>query len=170
MAWSFCGDHGQSGGPRASAVRRCLSASSRFARSGVGGSVAGHRGGSSSRCPGRSEEAGRGSRRAALAGVRRQAEFTDGEPLFLRCTLWRQAAENAAETLTRGMRVIVTGRLKQRTFDDKEGQRRTVVEIDAEEAAPSLIYAKATVTKAHRPGSGPAASRPVSAPAEQHPF
>ncbi|MFD9622042.1 single-stranded DNA-binding protein [Streptomyces virginiae] len=100
---------------------------------------------------------------------RDRSEFTDGEPLFLRCTLWRQAAENAAETLTRGMRVIVTGRLKQRTFDDKEGQRRTVVEIDAEEAAPSLIYAKATVTKAHRPGSGPAASRPAAPPSGRHP-
>jgi single-strand DNA-binding protein len=68
-------------------------------------------------------------------------EFVDGEPLFLRCSIWRQAAENAAQSVARGMRVIVTGRLKQRTFDDKEGQRRTVAEIDAEEIAVSLTYA-----------------------------
>jgi single-strand DNA-binding protein len=66
---------------------------------------------------------------------RDRSEFVDGEPLFLRCSIWRQAAENAAQSLTKGARVIVTGRLKQRTFDDKEGQRRTVIEIDAEEIA-----------------------------------
>ncbi|MFJ4866100.1 single-stranded DNA-binding protein [Streptomyces sp. NPDC088748] len=105
--------------------------------------------------------------------------FTDGEPLFLHRTLWRQAAENAAQPLTCGMRVIVTGRLKQRTFDDKEGQRRTVAEIDVEEAAPSLTYAKVTVTGTHRPGSSPATGAtttpparqaPDPAPAKQHPF
>ncbi|WP_411087890.1 single-stranded DNA-binding protein [Streptomyces sp. 061-3] len=69
---------------------------------------------------------------------RERTEFVDGEPLFLRCSLWRQAAENAAQSLQRGMRVIVNGRLKQRTCDDKESQRRTVVEVDAEEVAPSL--------------------------------
>ncbi|MFF1792616.1 single-stranded DNA-binding protein, partial [Kitasatospora sp. NPDC058243] len=82
------------------------------------------------------------------------------EPLFLRCAIWRQAAENTAQSLTRGMRVIVTGRLKQRTFDDKEGQRRTVVEIDAEEVAASLTYVTATVTKTYR--SGPAQPSPAS--------
>ncbi|MGP3691215.1 single-stranded DNA-binding protein [Streptomyces sp. IBSNAI002] len=96
---------------------------------------------------------------------RDRSEFTDGEPLFLRCTLWRHTAENAAETLARGMRVIVTGRLKQRTYDDKEGQRRTVVEIDAEEAAPSLTYAKATVTKTYRAGGGAAPGGPAVPPA-----
>lgn len=115
---------------------------------------------------------------------RDRSEFVDGEPLFLRCSLWRQAGENAAQSLTKGMRVIVTGRLKQRTFDDKEGQRRTVVEIDAEEIAASLTYATATVTKTYRPGgaapqSGPPAAAPASvsaqrphapAPAESHPF
>jgi single-strand DNA-binding protein len=111
-------------------------------------------------------------------------EFVDGEPLFLRCSIWRQAAENAAESVARGMRVIVTGRLKQPTFEDKEGQRRTVAEIDAEEIAVSLTYATAAVTKTFRAGStptgGPApATRPASgntgpaqeaAPAEPHPF
>ncbi|MFD4977654.1 single-stranded DNA-binding protein [Streptomyces sp. NPDC058424] len=113
-------------------------------------------------------------------------EFVDGEPLFLRCSLWRQAGENAAQSLSKGMRVIVQGRLKQRTFDDKEGQRRTVFEIDAEEVAASLTYATATVTKTYRagvpdqsgpaptarPGSDvtPAQSSPSSAPAEPHPF
>lgn len=115
---------------------------------------------------------------------RERSEFVDGEPLFLRCSLWRQAGENAAQSLTRGMRVIVTGRLRQRTFDDKEGIRRTTVEIDAEEVAASLTYATAKVTKAYRQGmpsqGGPApAARPVPdspsaspspAPAEPHPF
>ncbi|MER7841503.1 single-stranded DNA-binding protein [Streptomyces sp. NPDC096040] len=112
---------------------------------------------------------------------RERNEFIDGEPLFLRCSIWRQAAENAAQSLTKGMRVIVTGRLKQRTFDDKEGVRRTTVEIDVEEVAASLTYAKATVTKTYRPGTapqnGPAPStRPASGQAqdsvhaEPHPF
>ena len=114
---------------------------------------------------------------------RERNEFVDGEPLFLRCSIWRQAAENAAQCLARGMRVIVTGRLKQRTFDDKEGQRRTVAEIDAEEIAVSLTYATAAVTKTYRSGSAPTngpapATRPAgntgptqeTAPAEPHPF
>ncbi|MCX4425878.1 single-stranded DNA-binding protein [Streptomyces mirabilis] len=115
---------------------------------------------------------------------RERSEFVDGEPLFLRCSLWRQAGENAAQSLTRGMRVIVTGRLRQRTFDDKEGIRRTTVEIDAEEVAASLTYATATVTKAYRQDmpsrdrpaptarpvpDSPSAS-PSPAPAEPHPF
>ncbi|WP_406410379.1 single-stranded DNA-binding protein [Streptomyces sp. NBC_01614] len=111
-------------------------------------------------------------------------EFVDGEPLFLRCSLWRQAGENAAQSLSKGVRVIVQGRLKQRTFDDKEGQRRTVVEIDAEEVAASLTYATATVTKTYRagapahsgptptdkPASAPTQSPPNQAPPEPHPF
>ncbi|MBT2369381.1 single-stranded DNA-binding protein [Streptomyces sp. ISL-10] len=114
---------------------------------------------------------------------RERNEFVDGEPLFLRCSIWRQAAENAAQSLVKGARVIVTGRLKQRTFDDKEGIRRTVVEIDAEEIAASLTYATAKVTKTYRPGGagqagpGPAPSpaantgRPGEpAPSETHPF
>lgn len=78
----------------------------------------------------------------------RQAnEWKDGESLFLTCSVWRQAAENAAGSLARGMRVIVQGRLKQRTYDDREGVKRTVYELDVEEVGPSLKNATATVTK-----------------------
>jgi single-strand DNA-binding protein len=78
----------------------------------------------------------------------RQAnEWKDGEPLFLTCSVWRQAAENAAETLARGMRVIVQGRLKQRSYEDREGIKRTVYELDVDEVGPSLQYASAVVTK-----------------------
>ncbi|WP_371666435.1 single-stranded DNA-binding protein [Streptomyces sp. NBC_00289] len=108
---------------------------------------------------------------------RERGQWVDGEPLFLRCSLWRQPAENAAGSLTKGMRIIVTGRLKQRTFDDNEGQRRTVVEMDAEDVAVSLTYATASVTKAYRPsGSGAAAPVPgqqpqqPSAETQPHPF
>jgi len=78
-------------------------------------------------------------------------QFEDGQPLFLRCSLWRQAGENAAESLTKGMRVIATGALKQRSYE-KDGQKRTVVELDVEEIGPSLKYATAKVTKASRGG------------------
>lgn len=78
----------------------------------------------------------------------RQAnEWKDGEPLFLTCSVWRQAAENTAETLAKGMRVIVQGRLKQRSYDDREGVKRTVYELDVDEVGPSLQYASAVVTK-----------------------
>lgn len=80
-------------------------------------------------------------------------EWKDGEALFLRCNIWRQAAENVAETLIRGARVIVTGRLKQRSFETREGEKRTVVELDADEIGPSLKYATATVNKASRSDS-----------------
>lgn len=81
-------------------------------------------------------------------------DWKDGEPLFMRCSLWRQAGENAAESLTRGMRVIATGALKQRSYETKEGEKRTVVELDVEEIGPSLKYATAKVTKAQRSGGG----------------
>jgi single-strand DNA-binding protein len=81
-------------------------------------------------------------------------EWKDGDALFLRCSVWRQAAENVAESLTRGARVIVTGRLKQRSFETKEGEKRTVVELDVDEVGPSLRYATAKVTKAARGGGG----------------
>lgn len=74
-------------------------------------------------------------------------EWKDGQALFMRCNIWRQPAENVAETLTRGMRVIVTGRLVQRSWDDKDGQKHTVMELEVDEVGPSLRYAKATVTK-----------------------
>lgn len=74
-------------------------------------------------------------------------EWKDGESLFLTCSVWRQAAENVAESLTRGMRVIVQGRLKQRSYEDREGVKRTVYELDVEEVGPSLKNATSKVTK-----------------------
>jgi single-strand DNA-binding protein len=85
---------------------------------------------------------------------RQSSEWKDGEALFLRCSIWREAAENVAESLTRGARVIVTGRLKQRSFETKEGEKRTVMEVEVEEIGPSLKYATAKVNKASRGGGG----------------
>ncbi|MPR00364.1 single-stranded DNA-binding protein [Modestobacter sp. I12A-02628] len=85
---------------------------------------------------------------------RQSSEWKDGEALFLRCNVWRQAAENVAESLTRGSRVIVSGRLKQRSFETKEGEKRTVVELEVDEVGPSLRYATAKVTKANRGDGG----------------
>ncbi len=81
-------------------------------------------------------------------------EWKDGEALFLSCSVWRQAAENVAESLQRGMRVVIQGRLKSRTFETREGERRTVFEIDVDEVGPSLKYATAKVTKTTRSGGG----------------
>ncbi len=81
-------------------------------------------------------------------------EWKDGEALFLRCSVWRQAAENVAESLQRGTAVIVQGRLKQRSFETKEGEKRTVYELDVDEVGPSLKFATAKVTKASRSGGG----------------
>ncbi len=81
-------------------------------------------------------------------------EWKDGEALFLRCSVWRQAAENVAESLQRGTAVIVQGRLKQRSYETKEGEKRTVYELDVEEVGPSLRWATAKVTKASRGGGG----------------
>ena len=86
---------------------------------------------------------------------RQSQEWKDGEALFLRCNVWRQAAENVAESLTRGSRVIVSGRLKQRSFDTKEGEKRTVIELEVDEIGPSLRYATATVARAARSVDGP---------------
>lgn len=80
-------------------------------------------------------------------------EWVDGETLFLRCSLWREAAENVAESLTKGTRVIAEGKLVQRSFETKEGEKRTVVELQVDEIGPSLKYATAQVTKASRGGS-----------------
>jgi single-strand DNA-binding protein len=88
-------------------------------------------------------------------------EWKDGDSLFLNCQIWRQAAENVAESLTRGMRVIVSGRLKQRSYETKEGEKRTVFEVEVDEVGPSLRNATAKVTKTTRAASGanfPAAS------------
>ena len=78
---------------------------------------------------------------------RQTNEWKDGESLFLTCSVWRQAAENVAESLQRGMRVVVQGRLKQRSYEDREGVKRTVFELDVEEVGPSLRNATAKVTK-----------------------
>ncbi len=85
---------------------------------------------------------------------RQSGEWKDGEALFLRCNIWREAAENVAESLTRGSRVIVTGRLKQRSFETREGEKRTVFEVEVDEIGPSLRYATAKVNKATRGGGG----------------
>ncbi len=81
-------------------------------------------------------------------------EWKDGDSLFLTCNVWRQAAENAAESLTRGMRVIVTGRLKQRNYETKEGEKRTVYEVEVDDVGPSLRNASAKVNRVSRGDSG----------------
>jgi single-strand DNA-binding protein len=81
-------------------------------------------------------------------------EWKDGESLFLTCNVWRQAAENCAESLQRGMRVIVQGRLKQRSYETKEGEKRTVYEVEVDEVGPSLRNATAKVNKTQRGGGG----------------
>ena len=106
----------------------------------------------------------------------RQAnEFKDGDSLFLTCTVWRQAAENAAESLQRGMRVIVSGNLRQRSYETREGEKRTVYEIDVEEVGPSLKNASAKVNRTSRSTgtqSAPAAGDPwaTGAPAADSGF
>jgi single-strand DNA-binding protein len=84
---------------------------------------------------------------------RQTNEWKDGDSLFLTCNVWRQAAENVAESLQRGMRVIVTGRLKQRNYETKEGEKRTVYEVEVDDVGPSLRNASAKVNRASR-GSG----------------
>jgi single-strand DNA-binding protein len=85
---------------------------------------------------------------------RASGEWKDGEPLFLSCTVWRQAAENVAESLQRGARVIVSGRLRQRSYETREGEKRTVIELEVDEIGPSLRYATAKVQKMSRSGGG----------------
>lgn len=86
---------------------------------------------------------------------RQTSEWKDGETLFMRCSIWREAAENVAESLHRGTRVVVTGRLVSRSWDDKEsGQKRTVMEMQVDEIGPSLKYATAKVNKSQRGGGG----------------
>ena len=81
-------------------------------------------------------------------------EWKDGESLFLQCQIWRQAAENVAESLTKGMRVILSGRLKQRSYETKEGEKRTVFEVEVDEVGPSLRNATAKVTRTQRAAGG----------------
>ena len=81
-------------------------------------------------------------------------EWKDGDSLFLTCNVWRQAAENVAESLQRGMRVIVSGRLRQRSYETREGEKRTVYEVEVDDVGPSLRNASAKVTRANRTGGG----------------
>ncbi|NTW39250.1 MAG: single-stranded DNA-binding protein [Cellulomonadaceae bacterium] len=85
---------------------------------------------------------------------RQSNEWKDGDTLFMRCSIWREAAENVAESLTKGTRVIASGRLVQRSYDTREGEKRTVVELQVDEIGPSLRYASAKVTRAQRSGGG----------------
>ncbi len=113
---------------------------------------------------------------------RQTNEWKDGDALFLRCNIWRQAAENVAESLTRGARVIVTGRLKQRSFETKEGEKRTVFELEVDEVGPSLRYATAKVNKGSRgsssgsaasggyPADDPWSSAPAAGSTDEPPF
>src|SRR5215467_20682 len=85
---------------------------------------------------------------------RQTNEWKDGEPLFLTCNIWRQAAENVAESLQKGSRVIVSGRLRQRSYETREGEKRTVMELEVDEIGPSLKYATAKVQKMQRSSGG----------------
>jgi len=85
---------------------------------------------------------------------RQSGEWKDGEPLFLQCNVWRDAAEHVAESLQRGARVIVQGRLRQRSYETREGEKRTVYELEVDEIGPSLRYATAKVQKMSRSGGG----------------
>jgi single-strand DNA-binding protein len=103
---------------------------------------------------------------------RESGAWRDGDALFLRCSLWREYAENVAESLVRGARVVVQGRLRQRSYDTKEGEKRTVVELEVEEIGPSLRYATAKVTKVSRAtgGEGSSAWTPEPVGAGKPPF
>jgi single-strand DNA-binding protein len=101
-------------------------------------------------------------------------EWKDGDTVFMRCSVWRQYAENAAESLQKGMRVIATGRLKQRSYDTREGEKRTVVELDVDDVGPALRYATAKVTRNSRDnassglsGTAAPADDPWASPATQ---
>jgi single-strand DNA-binding protein len=91
-------------------------------------------------------------------------EWKDGDSLFLTCNVWRQAAENAAESLQRGMRVIVSGRLRQRSYETREGEKRTVYEVEADEVGPSLRNASAKVTRASRSKPSQQQGKPAEDP------
>jgi len=96
-------------------------------------------------------------------------EWKDGDTLFLRCSIWREAAENVAESLTKGARVIAQGNLVQRSYDTNEGEKRTVVELQVDEIGPSLRYATAKVTKKAASGNGGGARPAAAAPAAAAP-
>ena len=98
---------------------------------------------------------------------RQTNEWKDGDSLFLSCNVWRQAAENVAESLQRGMRVIVSGRLRQRSYETKEGEKRTVYELEVDEVGPSLRNASAKVQKATRISTGNGGQAPAAAGSKQ---
>ena len=105
---------------------------------------------------------------------RQSGEWKDGEALFMRCTIWWQAAEHVAESVARGDRVVVQGRLRQRSFETRDGDKRTVVELDVDEIGPSLRYVTVKVTTASRAGAeshGAEIGRapPTGGPAHPHP-
>ena len=85
---------------------------------------------------------------------RQTNEWKDSDPVFMRCSVWRQYAENVAESLQKGMRVIVQGRLKQRSYETREGEKRTVVEMEVDDVGPALRYATAKITRTQRGDSG----------------
>ena len=99
---------------------------------------------------------------------RQTNEWKDGDTLFLRASVWREAAENVAESLTKGMRVVAQGRLKSRSYETKEGEKRNVTELEVDEIGPSLTFASAKVTRTQRSGNGgghPGGGNQQSAPA-----
>jgi single-strand DNA-binding protein len=95
---------------------------------------------------------------------RNSNEWKDGEALFLRCSIWRQAAENVAESLQRGARVVATGRLRQRSFETREGEKRTVIELEVDEIGPSLRYATAKINRTQRGSSSGGFGSPSGSP------
>ena len=100
-------------------------------------------------------------------------QWKDGDTLFLPCSIWRDAAEHCAESLTKGTRVIVQGRLQQRSYDDREGNKRTIYEVAVDEVGPSLLRATAVVTRATssaQPGRQPAARQPAGRPQAADPW
>ena len=97
-------------------------------------------------------------------------EWKDGDTMFLNCSVWRQAAEHVAESLTKGTRVIVQGRLKSRSYDDREGNKRTVFEVDVDEVGPSLRYATAVVTRATGGAVQSAPRQPAGRPQPPDPW
>lgn len=101
---------------------------------------------------------------------RQSNEFKDGETLFLRASVWREMAENVAESLTKGMRVIATGRLKSRSYDTKEGDKRTVIELEVDEIGPSLRFANAKVNRTQRNSNGGGFGGTQAAPQHDDPW
>ena len=97
-------------------------------------------------------------------------EWEDGDTMFINCSIWRQAAENVADSLTKGTRVIVQGRLKSRSYDDREGNKHTVFEVDVEEIGPSLARATAVVTRATGGGGKSAPRQPAGRPQPTDPW